>query len=455
MDGGKDANGQLHLAAQQFGNGADFYAGPIANNYNSTYYQDNFSAAIWAINRNQINYHIANYTSSSYVMDSEIENWPGNGNTSEGVAAQLAPYVDVNNNQNYDPQNGDYPYIPGDFAVYTIMNDDAGVHTESGGDQLGMEIHSMFYGYDTADDLNNTIFLNVKMYNRSSTDYNDFFFGAWVDPDIGFAANDYVGCDTLRNLAYAYNAEMTDNGQGGQNGYGASTPAVGAVILNHDMHAFAYWNNAAGVQGDPSIASEYYNYMDAMWVNGSHFTYGGTGLGGTVETNYCFSGDPVIQTGWSEVSEANPTSMDKRMMSSIQMNEFFAQSEKCVDLAFVINNDSADHILNVANLFESVDFVQDFYDNNIQPCDQIFLGNDSNDRALLEVKLYPNPASNEVTIQSNSSFEYEILTMNGSLVMKGFSPTQITLLQLDLSSGVYMVKIENEKGTEIQKLIIE
>ncbi len=102
--GGKDINGQLKLAANTFGSGGskDYFRGPIADDYNSSHYTSTYASAIWKISRDEINYHVGNYTAVGYTPIPAIANWPGNGNTSEGIAAQLAPYVDVNNDQKPD-----------------------------------------------------------------------------------------------------------------------------------------------------------------------------------------------------------------------------------------------------------------------------------------------------------------------------------------------------------------
>ncbi|MEZ4923479.1 MAG: T9SS type A sorting domain-containing protein [Crocinitomicaceae bacterium] len=451
--GGKDVNSQVHLAGQMYGLGSDYFPGPIANDYNSAYYQYNFLSSIWPISKSTIDDHIANYSTQGYTPDQSILNWPGNGNTSEGVAAQLAPYVDVNQNQIYDPLNGDYPLIIGDFAVYTIMNDAANIHTESGGEILGVEIHSMFYQYTTNDDLNNTTFLHLKIYNRGTTTYNDFIYGIWMDPDIGYAQNDFVGCDTLRNLGFAYNGESTDNGGSGQNPYGTSPPAVGAVFLSDSMHAFVYHGTGGGSQGTPTTPAQYYLYLDGLWNNGAPFTYGGTGLGGTDTTTYIFSGNPNSGTGWSEVTESNAPG-DRRFLMSTYLGELTAYSDKCVDIAFVINNDSSDHLMNVENLFNTTDFVQDFYDNNITPCEQI-TASIPDYNTELKISFYPNPAEDNLYINVGTPFQYLLTDLKGAVVLAGNSNESSTYLNIDMETGMYVLQIKTENGFAVEKLQVK
>ena len=48
----------------------------------------------------------------------------------------------------------------------------------------------------------------------------------WTDDDLGFAGDDYVGCDTLLNLGYTYNGDNNDEGY-----YGTPPPAVGHMFV--------------------------------------------------------------------------------------------------------------------------------------------------------------------------------------------------------------------------------
>ena len=97
------------------------------------------------------------------------------------------------------------------------------------------------------------------------------------------------------------------------------------------MEYFGYIDRIlqANIFGDPSIAIDYYNRMKGIWLDGTYFTYGGDGHGGTTTANYCFPdysdsthhyGTNGVQTGqWSETSSMNPKG-DRRYIQS--MGEF-------------------------------------------------------------------------------------------------------------------------------------
>ena len=48
----------------------------------------------------------------------------------------------------------------------------------------------------------------------------------WVDTDLGYAFDDFVGCDVSRGLGYCYNGAAVD-GNGEPESYGDQPPAIG------------------------------------------------------------------------------------------------------------------------------------------------------------------------------------------------------------------------------------
>ena len=323
--GGLDADDSLHLAAVRFNQvGEDFWSGPLRVTDAST---DIFNVMnyhhVWKVSRAEIEALIANPGGD---IPEDILTWPGNGNVADGFAATLAPFVDVDGDGVYDPRNGDYPDILGDMALFCIYNDsfdydDDGIveHTESGGGALGIEVHCMLYGFNAPEDekLNNTLFMRQWIYNRSANDYHDVYVGYWTDYDIGYASDDYNGCNVQNGYYYGYNGSPID-GAGQPEAYGPNPPSQVIMILGgptmiadgldnpkydsngHQivdesinglgfgdgivdnerlgMTAFVYHDNNATVNGDPENAQQYYNLMQAKWKNGEPMMYGGTGV---------------------------------------------------------------------------------------------------------------------------------------------------------------------------------
>jgi len=339
--GGRDVNNQLKVAAQRFRqDGVDYWTGPL----------DLVNAEIDANECNKWDKHFLIYRREveefrgwflssdregefpGYKIPNSILDWPWQGDVSKGQAAILAPFVDVDEDGEYDPINdGDYPKydldnsidcrtdrsarIYGDQTLFWIFNDKGNVHTETGANPIGMEIHAQAFAFSTNDDINNMTFYNYRLYNRSTFSLVDTYFGVWVDPDLGNALDDFVGCDVMRGLGYCYNGDAVD-GNGAINEYGANPPAVGVdffegpfqdndsidnaigIGFNEALNGLGYgdgfpdnerfgmrrflYHNNFGQGGninttDPENGSDYYNYLRGIWKDGTKMIYGGTG----------------------------------------------------------------------------------------------------------------------------------------------------------------------------------
>ncbi len=136
---------------------------------------------------------------AGYQPIENIKNWPAHGNVSIGQENQMAPFYDANANGIYDPQNGDYPVIHGDQALYMVYNDEMTNHTETGGSKIGVEIHGMPYAFDCPGDsiFNQSLLFHYDIINRSDTSYHDFYLGLFVDFDLGNPSDNYSGSDSF------------------------------------------------------------------------------------------------------------------------------------------------------------------------------------------------------------------------------------------------------------------
>ena len=101
------------------------FNGPYSatDSYLSADYLTKYKNNQWRCTKEEVIFHIDNHTHPNYTIPDNIANWPGNGDTTLGVAFQLAPFVDINDNGVYEPELGEYPCFKGDEAIYTILND--------------------------------------------------------------------------------------------------------------------------------------------------------------------------------------------------------------------------------------------------------------------------------------------------------------------------------------------
>jgi hypothetical protein len=380
--GGTNQNSELKLAANLFGLGKDFNRGPYSstNEYYDTAYIYNNESAIWKVKKSEIIYHIDNYNVAGYVAPFGISEWPGNGNTSIGVAAQLAPYVDVDNNGVYEPYEGDYPCIKGDEAVYQIMHDDR-IHTVSGGERIGAEIHMMLYHVKATNYIDSTTFIDLKVINRGQNSFNDFKATFYLDTDIGSPNDDYIGSAPSKNLMYAYNSSNNDSGGVPGSGYGLNPTAVGVVSLNKDLEYSGYFNRSdmgTPANDDPNTPADYWNYMNGKWKDGSDWVKGGTGFPGSVGSTsipakHVYDGNPYLGTGWTELNvdgmgTAN-TAGDRRFFITT-IEESFAPGDVLEYNYAIIANRRGNNLENVQGIIDYADSVQGYFDNTSFSCIQ-------------------------------------------------------------------------------------
>ena len=388
--GGLDSNGSLHLAALEYGqNGQDYWMGPLKTADASIDLMTSLKFhRVWNLTRFEIEQFVAHHGESGYVVPDDILSWPAHGDA--GYAENLAPFVDVNGDGQYDPADGDYPDIKGDQCLYFIFNDSYGNHTDSGGEKIGLEVHGMAYAFDAPNDeaLNNTVFVNYKFFNRSAHDYSDVYVGLWNDWEIGYGGDDYVGCDVQRNSCYAYNGTEVD-GNGEAWAYGGTSPIqVCAVLSGPDglgMSSLVFHDNGGGSTGDPQNAQEYYNLLRGLWRDGTAVQYGGTGhpddpnaVGPACYYMYPGSSDPDnTGTGgaapnggynadgvyWTEGHEGNAPG-DRRGLASVGPFDFPAGSMKELSYAMITvwKNDNQ---LAMERMGAFIDHVSAFYDSYV------------------------------------------------------------------------------------------
>lgn len=287
--GGTDVNNQLKLAATTFGEGNDFWTGPLSVNIGSGDYdplypvgdearRDFGEASIepeqcqkydkfFTITKTEVIQFITWWEEqngitepgtepiaepSARAMD-RIMNWPAHGDPTLGQDRYLAPFYDrpgenesVGNGEYNPMEDGDYPWYDdilgkddiecgvdrrislfGDETHWWIFNDKGNIHTSSKGDPIGMEIRAQAFSFTTSDEINDMTFYNYEMINRGTQTLYNTYFSQYVDPDLGGPFDDFVGCDVSRGLGYAYNGKAYDETQQGVLGYGSNPPAIG------------------------------------------------------------------------------------------------------------------------------------------------------------------------------------------------------------------------------------
>jgi hypothetical protein len=429
--GGIDVNNNLKLAAYRFGQGPsvttshtknDFWPGPLT--IDGTAAIDNETCAkydnLYPMTRAEVQEFLAWYENKEdypdYTIPKSILDWPAHADRAKGQAFYLAPFYDADGSGDYDPTKGDYPYydlanklcpkmlkpgeriqrgklrngepddtlgilvdqvLKGDQTLWNVYNDKGNYHSETQGEPIGMEIRAQYFAFATNDEINNMTFYSYELINRSTYTLTGTYFSQWVDSDLGYARDDYIGCDVKRGLGYCYNGKPID-GTGQPEAYGAHPPAVGVdffqgpymdadhrdnpkftgdcsiigseypadqmaingvnfgdgIVDNerYGMRRFVYHNNGgAPYMNDPRYAAEYYLLLRGIWLDGTRMIYSGNGhasAGGLgPDCDFMFPGDsdpcdwgtqgqpPYGDKYWTEETAGNNPD-DRRFMQS-------------------------------------------------------------------------------------------------------------------------------------------
>ena len=411
-----DQGNNLKIAALEYRQGtSDYFTGPLDDNGNVSQTQCNLWDRHFPVFATDIKPCILAYqdpANQGRVPDATINlhtsnmlQWPGKGNAY--LAAQgfsmtgvLAPFFDANGDGVYDPHDGDYPTIKqagtrrqtsdplhpvcdslvydakcdplnpayADEMVFWVMNDKGNVHTATNGAAIGIQVNELAFAFQSSDEINNMTFYTYNIINKSNTILNKTYMSQWVDPDLGCANNDRVGCDTSRSLGIVYNGYVgtgtqvngitADEGNvcpTSEVGYGSNLPMLGVeyfegptdTVIDRNTHlpkhlgmsSFCYFTNGAATpKADPTTASGFRNYMSGFWNDGSPITYGGDGYGGSVKTNYTFPGDPSISTQWSECNQQTGAAIpanDRRFVQTSGPFTFLACAQEAITVGVI------------------------------------------------------------------------------------------------------------------------
>jgi hypothetical protein len=230
-----------------------------------------------------------------------------------------APWVDTDGDGIFT-RGVDQPEFIGDEVLWFVSNDlDASRTTRTFGSQpIGLEVQTTVFGFNKTGDLGDVVFKKYLIINKCLNTIEDMILGYWSDSDVGYAVDDYSGCDIDLNLGYTYNGDNWDEGY-----YDEAPPAVGYDFLqgpiveglptdsakflgryihgykNQSLTAFTMYCSGFTPISDWGIiqgSEEFYNNLKGYFWNGEPFIDPCTGNA----VKFCVPGDPVTATGWYE-----------------------------------------------------------------------------------------------------------------------------------------------------------
>lgn len=417
---------------------------------------------MFRISKKDIEDHLFNINNlRNYTPPDNIKNWQVSTEGKFGMAKDLLPFFDADNNGCYEPLVGDHPIIKGDEAIYWINH-------------IGkFEYHGLLYAFNDTTSMNNpinqTIFLDYTIINRDSASYDSAKVGFFVDFELGNPFDNYVGCDSLKNLFYAYNADLLDE-NGVRNGYASNPPALGVKFLSDSMTSFISYGSGFNAGSAPRSDEEVFQYLNATWRDGTPLKYGATGrsvLPGS-PTNYAFTGNPLTQTGWTERSSGTNPPGDRTGLGATPYFKIEGKGRKTLSLAIGYGRKTnrtqvGENIPEMIRVLENAQLVWDslqLYSSSTvidTSCLLVTGVNEVPDKSIQEdFLLYPNPtrAKLYIKIQNPSLIDYpiEIYTSEGKILQRQMPNNSETMVlnTTTFKKGLYIVRI----GPSSKKLLV-
>lgn len=402
----KDSSNNLRLAAAQYQEDIrrDFSAGPILNiNGQISIPCENYDRT-WEVFGDEINQHRVDFADNG-IIDFPLQNiyaYPAHQNphfegihgfTLPNTPQGLAPFFDQNNNDIYNPDEGDFPLPEGVSPnnipmqiIWSVFNDAGSNHTSSNGEKLNFEIQQTAWAFYCHNNelLNNSIFTSHKIINRGNETLDSLYFSTFVDFDIGCFNDDHIGCIPDQNTFYAYNLDSVDGS--GSTGtcttfnntqlpsFVGNPPVQAITFLNQNMSSFCVgvstFSNFPPQLYPPNLPSEYFNYMKGKWSDGSPLTFGGDGYNGSESVSYLYPDNPNDPNGWSMVSpfpvrDNSPTYANCYLGNQFHPNDFVK-----IDMAYTTYKDpTLNHQETVNLVYNYTPTLQQLYDNEFENCE--------------------------------------------------------------------------------------
>ncbi len=383
-----------------------------------------------------------------------------------------------------------------------VMNDMDSIRTVAlyGTKPMGIEVQQTIFGFNTNGDLGRTIFKKYRIINKGNFTIREMALAMWSDPDIGSGDDDYVGCDTIRNIGFVYNGKAVD-GVGAINEYGSAPPALcydylqGPVIpydpltypiinekhlpdsakydgkwihgkTNLPMTSFVFYFKATNIYVDPELGSVQggilmYNYMNGKTWDGDRF------LDPTktpaVPTNFCLNGDPVTGAGWYEGAgwPGGFAPGDRRMLISSGTFDFAPGDTQEVVFGIIIARGTS-NINSVQELKSADDAVQKAFDqtykitavNQASPVIRKFqlkqnYPNPFNPATVISFQL---PAGSQVSLKVYDALGTEVATLVNEYRNPGTHEVKFDAARL--ASGVYYYRLQAGAFVQANKMLL-
>ena len=451
--GGYDEAGQFRGAVQKYRQAGlqDFWPGPIAAGGSISAAESQRWEKICKINAGDITQFLATTPHTVANTPEGILTWPAAGNLyAKGYQAapliineSLAPFVDVDTNGLYDPLAGDYPAMKGDQMLWWVFNDNGPTpHTYTGTSPMGMQVAATAYGYQRGNAIDNVLYYQFTITNKSLHTYDSLRAALWTDSDLGYANDDMTAKDTARRAGIFFNGTPTD-GFGEPNSYGSNIPAMAIRSLystGFESPSFGFFNNDATAFGNPTSGVEYYRLMKGL--------------------NRV--GDPIPAEWLPQINLDSPSydicglpPGDRRMVIGTSLSTLApGESGRSVFALVAAPDQGGCPDLNFSGLLDVLDTAALVWDNPLAPT-----GINSINAIAGALRILPNPAHNTatITLPAGAAATDRVLVVD-MLGKAAATPARSVAGGWELSltglpAGLYTVCVESRAGRFVGKLV--
>jgi len=201
--GGIDATNSLRVSAKQYLDFENYLPGLLNDDSGLV---DEITCENWnqgfTVKRANIDDHILDYEADGQITEStsdDIMFYPAIGNPHfeqkfgfelpQSNQGGLAEFKDRNGNGQYEPLEGGYPLIRGTESTFWVSND----MQEDNEDPIQMEFLVNSSINSAAIELAFSSMIDMKAIYHGKQSLSNFYFGLWIDADLGCVVNDQVG----------------------------------------------------------------------------------------------------------------------------------------------------------------------------------------------------------------------------------------------------------------------
>jgi hypothetical protein len=421
---------------------SELRSGPIDTLFNKAIDDPSAWDHVWNLDQDAIKTHKRNWSENSYTAPWSIQNWPAR-HSQNYIPTIMAPFVDWDKDQKYDPTNGDYPYFKGDKMLYFIANDEGQEHGLSGSASMTLEIQGQVYMYNTTS--SNVVFARIFVINRSDLDYDSLFFGQYNHFALGNTLDNYVASNVKSNAVYGYNGDQNDEG-----GFGKNLPYTTCVFLNHPLTSSLAFQSTDSIRKFPENMNEIWNVATGNWRTGDRLEYSGKGYNSSNKFGkyaYPHATDPShSNVVWTDKDSKDGVG-ERNIIGFTGPYKLKNNQVLKFDIAFIsgLMTDSISH----TSIASEIETVKRTY--------QQLLGVQDNVRSAAIRTTYPNPVNKgEHTIfKCTEPTVVTVYDQTGRLIISRSYTIGKQSMQVPAIPGIYILQFETDQNKSHLRLLVQ